>query len=113
MADNSYSEAEMSRMRQDALRRMQDMQRRAQDAGFRPADPPPPAQNGGSRRRGRDIGSLLGSVLGGAQKDGEGLFKIAGIAIDEEKAMIAMLIYILYKQGSDVRLLLALGYLLL
>ena len=41
------------------------------------------------------------------------LFDVAGIPIDEEKALIAMLIYILYKQGADVKLLLGLGYLLL
>ena len=53
---------------------------------------------------------MLSSVLGQGQR---GLFDLGGIAIDEEKAMIALLIYILYKQGSDIRLLLALGYLLL
>ena len=37
----------------------------------------------------------------------------AKVKIDEEKALIGLLIYILYKQGADIKLLLALGYLLL
>ena len=41
------------------------------------------------------------------------LFNIAGIKIDEEKALIALMIYILYKNGADVKLLLGLGYLLI
>lgn len=55
--------------------------------------------------------------MGGTSKSGEHgkgeLFNIGGIKIDEEKALIGLLIYILYKQGSDIKLLLALGYLLL
>lgn len=38
---------------------------------------------------------------------------LGDIKIDEEKALIGLLIYILYKQGADIKLLLALGYLLL
>ncbi|MBR6044812.1 MAG: hypothetical protein IKP47_04155 [Ruminococcus sp.] len=94
-------------MRSDAIRRMREMQKRALNAGHTPPPPqreaPPPAQRGG-------LGDMLSSVLGQGQR---GLFDLGGIAIDEEKAMIALLIYILYKQGSDIRLLLALGYLLL
>ena len=58
------------------------------------------------------IDALLGSLLGGKTSGGK-LFDVAGIPIDEEKALIGMLIYILYKQGADVKLLLGLGYLLL
>lgn len=49
---------------------------------------------------------------GHAEKKGA-LFNLAGIQIDEEKAMIALLIYILYKNKADMKLLLGLGYLLL
>lgn len=49
---------------------------------------------------------------GHAEKKGA-LFDLAGIQIDEEKAMIALLIYILYKNKADMKLLLGLGYLLL
>ena len=58
------------------------------------------------------LGALIGGLIGGSRSDGK-LFDIAGIPIDEEKALIGMLIYILYKQGADIKLLLGLGYLLL
>ncbi len=99
-------------MRRDALKRMQDMQRRAEGAGFSP--PPPPAPPPRRSTQGSDLRGLLGSILKPSGREQEGaLLHIAGIPIDEEKAMIAMLIFILYKQGADVKLLLALGYLLL
>ncbi len=83
------------------------MQRRAM--GEQTAAAPEPSPQGES------LGSLLGKILSPRRGNerGGGVFNIGGIAIDEEKAMIAMLIYILYKQGADVKLLLALGYLLL
>ena len=59
-----------------------------------------------------DTHSGGGQNGGHAEKKGA-LFNIAGIQIDEEKAMIALLIYILYKNKADMKLLLGLGYLLL
>ena len=100
MAD--YNENELNRMRRDALRRMQEMQRRAMP---RPNEAPSPKPGDGGAF------PLAGALFGGG-KAGKPL-NIAGIAVDEEKAMIAMLIYILYKQGGDIKLLLALAYLLL
>ena len=91
-------------MRRDAIRRVQEMQRRSK-ALVSPEEAPKPSG-------GRPAPDLLGSLLGGGSKHGE-LFDLAGIHIDEEKALIGMLIYILYKQGADIKLLLALGYLLL
>jgi hypothetical protein len=97
------NESELSRMRQEAIRRMQEMQRRAQ------------GMFGG-------VGSSAVKEKEDAQAHTESspssagakeLFRLAGIPIDEEKALIGMLIYILYKQGADIKLLLALGYLLL
>ncbi len=41
------------------------------------------------------------------------LFDLGSIKIDEEKALIGMLIYIIYKNGGDYKLLLGLLYLLL
>lgn len=105
MAD--YNEQDIDRMRQDALRRMREMRRRV-DPPPAPEEPRRPQQ---SPPRSSSAGGLISSLLRGPE--GEGLFNIAGIAVDEEKALIAMLIYILYKQGADVKLLLALGYLLL
>ena len=99
MAD--FNENELNQMRRDALRRMQEMQRRAMPG---PAEPPPKPGEA-------EASSLLGSLFGSRQ--GGKPLNIAGVAVDEEKAMIAMLIYILYKQGGDIKLLLALAYLLL
>lgn len=97
MAD--YNENDIGRMRRDALRRMQEMQRRAMGGDPKPSPPPPRQEQSG------DISSLIGSLLGQGG--------LSGLGVDSEKAMIALLIYILYKQGADVKLLLALGYLLL
>ncbi len=82
-------------MQQEAIRRVREMHRRSQDyVGAAPKkDTDPVAQ-----------------LLSGIGKGGQGL---SSFGIDEEKALIALLIYILYKQGADVKLLLALGYLLL
>ena len=41
------------------------------------------------------------------------LFDLGSVKIDEEKALIGMLIYIIYKNGGDFKLLLGLLYLLL
>lgn len=67
-------------------------------------------------------GNLFNSKLFGDTKDksksdsnSQGLLSslLDGFNIDEEKAMIGLLIYVLAKNGADVKLLLALGYLLL
>lgn len=55
----------------------------------------------GAKKSEGSIGALLSSLLG------------SDFRLDEEKALIGMLIYILYKNGCDVKLMLALGYLLL
>ncbi len=101
MAD--FNEKDLNTMRQDALRRMREMQRRAM--------PRPPEGGPSPKPREGSTFPLLGALAGGER--GSRTFNIGGMAIDEEKAMIAMLIYILYKQGADIKLLLALGYLLM
>lgn len=77
-------------MQADALRRAREMQKLSKG-------PEPAPQN---VTQGPAAARSLESVIG-------------GLGIDREKAMIGLLIYILYKQGADVKLLLALGYLLL
>ncbi len=82
-------------MQEEAIRRVREMHRRSQDyVGGQPSRSPDP----------------ISQLLSGFGKGGQG---IGSLGIDEEKALIALLIYILYKQGADVKLLLALGYLLL
>lgn len=109
-------------MQEEAIRRVREMQRRSRSivgAEDTPTFQPPPTQSQTQSRPAQPSqssqpqskpASLLGGLLGG--KDGT-LFDIGGVKIDEEKALIGMLIYILYKQGADIKLLLALGYLLL
>lgn len=79
----------LNRMQREAIERAKEMHRRAQSF-IEPEQ----------------------SHHGEAPKTKE-LFDLAGIKIDEEKALIAMMIYIIYKNGGDIKLLLALLYLLI
>lgn len=87
-----FSDSQFTKMQEDALRRVMEMQQRSRNAvsGEPPPSPTPPQKPQ----------NVLGSLFG-------------GIKIDEEKALIALLIYILYKNGADIKLLLGLAYLLL
>lgn len=100
-------------MQEEAIRRVREMQRRSRSiVGASPdSEPAPPnaeenprTQNVHSPQKAPQSSSLLSGLLGG---------NLGDIKIDEEKALIGLLIYILYKQGADIKLLLALGYLLL
>ncbi|WP_296795768.1 hypothetical protein [Ruminococcus sp.] len=84
------SDSNFSKMQEDAMRRVLEMQQRSRDA-VAPTDKKNERSEPAS-----DIAGLL-----------------SGIKIDEEKALIAMLIFILYKQGADIKLLMGLAYLLL
>lgn len=102
----SYDQTDFDRMRQEAVARARDMQRRAQSLvnGQEPSSID--MQEGNAEKKvsapisQQAAGGILSSLLGDSK-------------IDEEKALIGMLIYILYKNGADVKLMLALGYLLL
>lgn len=62
------------------------------------------------------IANILGNLFpngGGQTKKGPLSELFDGFNISEENALIGMLIYILAKNGADVKLLLGLGYLLL
>lgn len=116
------SDKEFNAMQEEAIRRVREMHRRSQSMVGSPAQDSrgqaqenpsavpsgnAPAENrsdGSVKRSNPTSGGLLGSLLGG---------NLGSIKIDEEKALIGLLIYILYKQGADVKLLLGLGYLLL
>lgn len=88
------SDSNFSKMQEDALRRVMEMQQRSRDAVSR--DSPP-----------------LDTEIRTPPHAGDLLGMIGGIKIDEEKALIGLLIFILYKQGADIKLLLGLAYLLL
>ncbi len=106
----SYDDG-FDRMQREAIARAREMQRRAQVLPHQPApetakEPQKQETHSAAQFTQKDHehsppGGLLGGLLGSDFK------------IDEEKALIGMLIYILYKNGADVKLMLALGYLLL
>lgn len=117
-----YNSKDFDTMQQEAIRRVQEMQQRSrsivnneQESKDENSTPPPQQSDPGTQKRSHPNSSLqglLGNILGGSNSSKE-LFNIGNIKIDEEKALIAMMIYILYKNGSDIKLLLGLGYLLI
>ncbi len=118
-----YDSEDFNTMQEEAIKRVQEMQQRSRnivnpDNGSNTQSPPPPIppnsknNNQSNKTSIPSLQKILGELLGG-NKGNKELFKISNIKIDEEKALIALMIYILYKNGSDIKLLLALGYLLL
>ena len=93
MADESFRT-----MQEEALSCVREMQRRSQNYAPPPTPPPPEPAPDKSEQ---------------SNSDSKTLFSLGGIKIDEEKALIALLIYILYKNNADMKLLLGLGYLLI
>lgn len=74
------------------------------------------AHNTGFNNQSGAIANILGSLFpkgGGQTKKGPLSELLDGFNISEENALIGILIYILAKNGADVKLLLGLGYLLL
>lgn len=74
------------------------------------------ARNTGFSNQSGAIANILGSLFpksGGQTKKGPLSELLDGFNISEENALIGILIYILAKNGADVKLLLGLGYLLL
>ena len=100
-------------MQQEALDRMREMQRRSrtvinppppEPAPEPPLPNPPPANNPPSRpafQPNLNVNNLFQNILGD------------GLKLDSEKALILMMLFVLYKNKADIKLLLALGYLLL
>lgn len=88
-----YSDANFGKMQEEAVRRVMEMQQRSRSAVGGDQQPTPPPQKDPPN-------DIFGGLLG-------------GIKLDEEKALIALLIYILHKNGADIKLLLGLAYLLL
>lgn len=120
------SSEEFSSLREQALRRMRQMHSSAQSSepqvNSSPAsehishsDPPgihKEHNNESRRKQASPFSEFLGSLAGiGNQNNQKSLFD--ELNIDEEKAVIGILIYVLYKNGADIKLMLALGYLLI
>ena len=86
---------DMRSMQEEAIRRVQEMQRRSQ------------SYIGGDNK------VSAAETAASAPASSAPLPDIAGIKLDEEKALRGLLIYVLYKNNADMKLILALGYLLL
>ncbi len=101
MAENR----DFDRMQREAIDRVREMQRRARNvpSGNAPKAPPKPEATPPQQVVHNSPKPQTGSVSE----------LLSGIKIDEEKALIGLLIYVLYKNGGDIKLMLALGYLLL
>ena len=97
MAENNE---ELRTMQEEAIRRVREMQRRSQSYIGQPESPaelsPPDEKKAAPQNTGLPL-----------------LSDLAGLRIDEEKALIGLLMYVLYKNNADMKLILALGYLLL
>lgn len=119
MAARNYSRAEMQAMQQDAVKRVREMQARSQNfingkeqcrpeppvpppppKKEPPPPPPPPMQNNSCEKNIQGNKSFLSGL-------------IPDIKIDEEKALIIFILIILARNGADMKILLALGYLLM
>ena len=96
-------------MRQDAIRRSREMQRRAvpPEPSVPPPPPPPPEPEAIPPPSETVVGGLLNSL----QLTDELQSLLHGW--DSEKLALAGLLYLLYKEGADGVLLLAIGYILL
>ncbi|MDE7122574.1 MAG: hypothetical protein K2O42_10505 [Oscillospiraceae bacterium] len=104
-----YPQQSFDAMRQDAIRRSREMQRRAV-----PQMPPesiqPPAHPSG--RNYQEAGSGAGMHLNSGLQLPEDLRKIL-TDWDGEKFALLALLYLLYKEGADLELLIAIAYIML
>lgn len=111
-----YDESGFSRMQREALERMRDMQKRSKSLVFEPPKPspakepeakceqapmPPKQSCHHAIPQNCSPADTLNTLFGGNGN------------IDTEKLLILILLFILYKNNADIKLILALGYLLI
>lgn len=111
----SYN-SEFNRMQEEALARLRDMQRRSRTAVNQPRpqsspspEPPPPQPQPQPRPQ------IQSRPPERQQSPPTDIFKslLGDMKIDSEKALILLMLFVLYKNKADMKLLLALGYLLI
>lgn len=103
MASRNYTREEMMAMQKDAERRVREMQERSKSLVANDPPPPPPPPPPKPQPIHNETPVNKGFL--------EGLFP--DIKIDEEKALIIFLLIILARNGADMKMLIALGYLLM
>ena len=96
----SYS-GDFNRMQEEALARLREMQKRSRTAVNTPPPSPPPPQPQPHRQGGGQVASPQPKSL------------FSDFKIDSERALILLMLFVLYKNKADIKLLLALGYLLM
>lgn len=116
-----YDNRQMNRMRQDAIRRSQEMHRRSMvntshySQGHSEATdlPPTPAAEEG-KNAAAEVKKPAPTAENKSKNPLSGIFDMLREGeIDSDKLMIIALMVILAREGADMKLILALGYILL
>lgn len=125
-SQGGFSDAQFQNMQQEAIKRVMEMQKRSSSivnshnsANQRQNTPPPkpPESNKENQHNttntSNDISSLLNSLISGNHKNDILNSLLNEFKPDEEKIILGILIYILAKNGADIKLILALAYLII
>ncbi len=111
-----YESRRTDRMRQDPVMRTRQLQRRTNGASYQniptdiPQNKPQPLPLNDNPPCSEHIAKQEDS---GDKHQGGFLEELIGGGLDSEKLLIAALIFLLLKEGADMKLILALGYILL
>lgn len=104
MASKNYTKEDIIAMQKDAERRVREMQEKQKSIANNNCNPPPPPVPMPETMPIHKENPVNKGFLEGILPD---------IKIDEEKALIIFLLIILARNGADMKMLLALGYLLM
>lgn len=94
-----YDSRRVNRMRQEAIRRTQEMRARSAPAASAASSPVTPSKDTPLKKSNDKLKGLLGELIG----DG----------LDADKLLIAALLLLLIREKADKKLILALGYILI
>ncbi len=118
-----YDEQGFSQMQRDALERMRDMQRRSKSLVFESpvqADNTEPTKEAPQSQPAVSSSSSQSKVThrqahsnSSPQKNDILHSLLSGNGIDSERLLILLILFVLYKNNADIKLLIALGYLLI